>query len=705
MIEEIPYITGKGLPIMNDVANKLEPSYQPLSGVISQRQRVLTSEDFLGIGQDVGADALELVVRIPGDKDPKLLMINWEKNAQISAPRVISFSSLKGAIIEKVLNTGLEVVWSREHEYVDDVRGRRLEENERTGSSVAIPLIFQGAVIGCVCIRSQGQNGFSQSAISKVRDFAPIAALVAHGERELAAAERFSSALIRWRVERNVMKNSVAIQGIAEILLDVLSPAAVIIHLNVGFKSYIQIAGESDEAEMIRENLGESLPSIMNRLAASTEIVEVDLLDVSNDEKEESIKVGKLYVVVSKDKDTILTRGSSYSLGPTFATLTTDAVLNAVRDGFHSLTKEFGVALNDENLVSYSQWFDKVTKTATEARLLWAVATHLEDNEQYGSPEWRKVVQVCLEKKELSDWIDPIRIDDPAIGKHTVLSVYLPNTKSRLWFGVESKDFGAELSTLSPWRVLLDRFSEMADSALLRLKMQRLQTEAAETRSLATSVVMSHTLFHQIANMVRDIVNPISSIKESLTIGALKADENAVDLINLSDQSAAKLLDFTFTIMNVNKLDTHRPCSLLQAVNKSKDLFEPSLKSNQIQLHVDIDQDLEVDVPYNVAFMAIANLLSNAKDAIGKRGGNIRIEAENTGDMIHCYVMNDGSPVDPKIRDRIFQIGTTTKQGQNARGWGLWLVYRSLIENRGYIELTRSIPGETKFTMRFPHVR
>ncbi len=433
--------------------------------------------------------------------------------------------------------------------------------------------------------------------------------------------------------------------------------------------------------------------------------MEVDLLDVSNDEKEENIQVGKLYVVVSEHKDTILTRGSSYSLSHTFATLTTDAVLNEVRDGFHSLTREFGVALNDENLVNYPQWFGEVEKTATEARLLWAVATHLEDNEQYGPPQWRKVVQVCLEKKELSEGIDSVRLDDPSIGKHTVLSVYLPNTKSRLWFGVEREEFGAELTTLSPWRVFLDRFSEMADSALLRLRMQRMQTEAAETRSLATSVVMSHTLVHQIANMVRDIVNPISSIKEALAVGALKADENAVDLINLSDQSAAKLLDFTFMFMNVNKLDTLRPCSLLRAVNESKDLFEFSLKSNQIQLHVNIAQDLKVDVPYNVAFMAIANLLSNAKDAIGKRGGNIRIEAENAGDMIHCYVMNDGSPVDPKIRDRIFQIGTTTKQGQNARGWGLYLVYRSLIEHRGYIELTRSIPGETKFTIRFPHVR
>jgi sensor histidine kinase regulating citrate/malate metabolism len=115
---------------------------------------------------------------------------------------------------------------------------------------------------------------------------------------------------------------------------------------------------------------------------------------------------------------------------------------------------------------------------------------------------------------------------------------------------------------------------------------------------------------------------------------------------------------------------------------------------------------LRIDVPFNVALLAIANLISNAKDAIGKRGGNIWIEAEDAGDMIHCYVMNDGPTVDPDIKGRIFrQIGATTKQDQNIHGWGLYLVYRSLIENRGYIELTSSNPGETKFTIRFPHVR
>jgi sensor histidine kinase regulating citrate/malate metabolism len=153
-------------------------------------------------------------------------------------------------------------------------------------------------------------------------------------------------------------------------------------------------------------------------------------------------------------------------------------------------------------------------------------------------------------------------------------------------------------------------------------------------------------------------------------------------------------------------MDTNRPCSLLNVIKESRELLDFSLKSNQISLDVRIPEDLILDVPFNIAYLAIANLLSNAKDAIGKRGGKIQIETEYVGDMIHCCVVNDGPPVDPIVKDQIFhKIGISTKQGENIHGWGLYLAYRSLIEHRGHIELTSSDSTETKFTVRFPRVR
>jgi signal transduction histidine kinase len=337
-------------------------------------------------------------------------------------------------------------------------------------------------------------------------------------------------------------------------------------------------------------------------------------------------------------------------------------------------------------------------------------------------------------KSTASKDIDLFQLDEPKIGKHTIVSVSLSNTKARIWFGVEREGFGPELSTLSPWTVFIERLAEMADSALLRLEreqiqneaaetrlemlqmqneaaetrleMLQMQNEAAETRSLATYVVTSHTVFHQMQNMVRDLANPISTLNEMADAGVLGVSQEIKDLTDMINKSAEKLLDFASAFMNVKKMDAHRPCTLQEVIAESKELFDVSLKNNRISLDVELPNDLKIDIPFNVAFLAISNLLSNAKDAIGKRGGKIRIEAEAVRDLVYCSVINNGPPVDPEIRKDLFRkIGVSTKQGQTIRGWGLYLAHKSLSENRGHIELTKSDPTETRFTIKFPRVR
>lgn len=718
-----------------DLANQPK-FYRPLSVVTGLPQRVLTSEGFLGIGHDVGADEFKLVVRIPGDEDDKLLVINWENGSEIEAPQVSQLSSLNEPVIEHVLNNESEILWSAGNEYVNNKLTGRIASDEKTGSLLALPLVYQGVTTGGLCFKSQSRQGFSNQDISKIKEFALMAALVVQWEREVSACDRFGARLIRWRVGQGVMSNNEAIEGIAGILLGLLSPVAVIIDLNAGFRRFIQIAGKSEEANQIVEDLRTGLPAVIKNPDSSLEIIEAELVDIAkredddskddNDDEKSGFLIGRVYVLVHKGRGGIITRGSSFSAHRTIRTFVTDAVLNALRDGFNSLIKRLGVALNDKDLTSSLQWFREIEKIAKDAMLFWTAATDAENNEVYGEPEGKKIVQACQEKVKFDPEsgrviqtspsvevvntvfkdVSLILLGDSDAGKHTVISAYLPNTRARIWFGVERKEFGAELSTLSPWNVFIGRIAELADSALLRLKMQQMQNEAAETRNLATYVVTSHTLFHQIANMVRDIANPISSLKEAAKAGILNSDQDINDLISLSHESATKLLDFAFTFMNVNKMDTRRPCSLLRVIKESRELFDFTLKSNQISLDVRIPEDLILDVPFNIASLAIANILSNAKDAIGKRGGKIRIEAENMGDMIHCYVINNGPPVAPVIKEQMFRkIGISTKQGQNIRGWGLYLTYRSLIEHRGHIELTSSDSTETKFTIRFPRVR
>jgi signal transduction histidine kinase len=67
---------------------------------------------------------------------------------------------------------------------------------------------------------------------------------------------------------------------------------------------------------------------------------------------------------------------------------------------------------------------------------------------------------------------------------------------------------------------------------------------------------------------------------------------------------------------------------------------------------------------------ALENVVKNAVDALGGRGGRILIagEAGNDG-RVHVYIAHDGPGVPAHLRERIFEPGVSTKVG----GWGVGL--------------------------------
>lgn len=66
---------------------------------------------------------------------------------------------------------------------------------------------------------------------------------------------------------------------------------------------------------------------------------------------------------------------------------------------------------------------------------------------------------------------------------------------------------------------------------------------------------------------------------------------------------------------------------------------------------------------------ALENLVKNSVDALAGRGGRILVSAQGAGDQVLLKVADDGPGIDPRIRDRIFDPGASTKAG----GWGVGL--------------------------------
>jgi signal transduction histidine kinase len=98
---------------------------------------------------------------------------------------------------------------------------------------------------------------------------------------------------------------------------------------------------------------------------------------------------------------------------------------------------------------------------------------------------------------------------------------------------------------------------------------------------------------------------------------------------------------------------------------------------------------------------ALENLVKNALDALAGRGGHITVAARHSGDAVRLMVADDGPGIAPKVRERIFEPGVSTKES----GWGVGLsLTRRIVEelHGGSIVARSRRSGGTVFELKLP---
>lgn len=102
------------------------------------------------------------------------------------------------------------------------------------------------------------------------------------------------------------------------------------------------------------------------------------------------------------------------------------------------------------------------------------------------------------------------------------------------------------------------------------------------------------------------------------------------------------------------------------------------------------------------------NLLDNALDALGERGGTVTVRvrpdqaADGVGDGVCVEVADDGPGVPPEVLPRIFEPFVTTKDVGEGTGLGLDIAWRVVVHRHHGRLAVRSVPGETVFSVWLP---
>jgi len=215
-----------------------------------------------------------------------------------------------------------------------------------------------------------------------------------------------------------------------------------------------------------------------------------------------------------------------------------------------------------------------------------------------------------------------------------------------------------------PWLQL----SSVGLLALVAVMVVRVESRAERERLWSA---MARELAHQMGT-------PLSSLEGWLEVLALPpgergsfAEDDYIAHVMSADVERLERVSRRFEL--IGKPPALDVVSLEEVVNELQDYFGPRLPKfgRGITLRTRVEGRLpHVRASRVLLAWALENVVKNAVDALGGRGGRIVVLAHGGEDgNVHVHIGDDGPGIPAGLRERIFEAGVTTKSG----GWGVGL--------------------------------
>lgn len=260
-------------------------------------------------------------------------------------------------------------------------------------------------------------------------------------------------------------------------------------------------------------------------------------------------------------------------------------------------------------------------------------------------------------------------------------------------------------------------FTDITERITAKQEKEKLQAQLQRAQKMEVIGTLAGGVAHDLNNILSGIVSypdlllmdlpddsplkePIATIKDS----GLRAAKIVADLLTLARRGVAK-----FEVSNLNYIISD--CLETPEYHKLK-LLHPDVHI-EADLKSDLLNILGSPVHLSKAFM---NLVSNASEAMPE-GGTIRISTENRyidkpitgydnvieGDYIVLTISDTGIGLSAEDRERIFEpFYTRKKMGRSGTGLGMAVVWGTVKDHKGYIDIQSGEGVGTTFTLYFP---
>jgi signal transduction histidine kinase len=240
-------------------------------------------------------------------------------------------------------------------------------------------------------------------------------------------------------------------------------------------------------------------------------------------------------------------------------------------------------------------------------------------------------------------------------------------------------------------------------------KLRRAQDTLVRSEKLASMGRLVAGIAHEINNPVNAVINslgPLDEIVKRIAAGEGEAAptmaKEAEEILAVVQRGASRTKAIVQALHGYARGDDsiQREVSLARSVDDTLGLLQHRLR------HVKVAKEIESSARI-IGFagqvdQVLMNLLTNAAQAIGEKGGTIRIQARNLDDRVSLVIADDGPGIPPEVLPRIFDPFFTTKDVGEGSGLGLSIVHGIIERHGGHIDVD-SQPGQgTKFSISFP---
>ncbi|MBM9575738.1 PAS domain S-box protein [Leptospira sp. 201903070] len=216
------------------------------------------------------------------------------------------------------------------------------------------------------------------------------------------------------------------------------------------------------------------------------------------------------------------------------------------------------------------------------------------------------------------------------------------------------------------------------------IQKRREQEKAMIVRSrLADMGEMIGNIAHQWRQPLNAIALCVQDFSYAYSEGELDEEyieDSTKKIMNLVEQMSGTIDDFR-NYFRPNK--TKEKFSLKTVIQKSFSLVSESLKSHNISIYFNPDEDYEVFGFPNEFSQVILNIIANSRDALMEsrpEEPEIHVDIRKEGDKKLVIIRDNGGGIETSVLEKLFQPYFTTKDQGKGTGIGLYMS-KSIIEN------------------------